>query len=337
MTAYSRRRSGEPDRVVVAVDFSAPSMAAATWVTQHVARGAEVVLVHVLHAPSMPGFLAGRYPPAQRERLIEAARAGAFARLRELSDSMATGPVWPEVRVGKPDEEIVRVAEEYGAGLVVVGRPATRAGVLGRIGTTAQRVLRRSPVPVLLAAGMPTRAPTRLLVAVDDSDMTGPVLDWGFALSDRFAAETTVMHVVSVPLFPAASVAAVGLGPTGVESPRRGPAEDERAVHDAEHWLAERLQASSKGGRITSAVVSGYVRPADAILAEAARRGAELIVVGSSGAGAVPRLLFGSVAEGALRGASCPVLVIVQPTDAIVDPAWPNAAARLPHAGSVPE
>jgi nucleotide-binding universal stress UspA family protein len=51
-----------------------------------------------------------------------------------------------------------------------------------------------------------------------------------------------------------------------------------------------------------------------------------LIVVGSRGAGAVPRLLFGSVAEGVLGGASCPVLVVVPPADAQGDDTATGAA-----------
>jgi universal stress protein E len=322
MTDGDRRRPGGPERIVVAVDFTEPSLAAAAWIAQHYARGAELVLVHVLHVPPAPRFLEGRY--ASRDRLVESARAGAETRLRELSASVATGLVWPEVRVGKPDEEIVRVATEYGAELVVVGRPATRSGVWARIGTTAQRVLRKSAVPVLLASGMPARAPSRLLVAVDDSDMTGMVLDSAARIAQRFSAEATVMHVVSVPLFSGGVTVGGGLALAEDHWSRPDDEEDERAVHDAERWLAARLRDVTNGDRMTPAVVSGPVRPSDAIVEEAERRGAELVVVGSSGAGAVPRLVFGSVAEGVLRGAPCPVLMVVPPAD----PGGESAAGR---------
>jgi nucleotide-binding universal stress UspA family protein len=317
------------ERIVVAVDFSEPSADAARWVARHFARGAELVLVHVLDVPPVPRFLEGRYPSAGR--LVETARTGAATRLRELSASIATGLVWPEVRVGKPDEEIVRVATEYGAGLVVIGRPAARAGVWRHIGTTAQRVLRRSPVPVLLAAGMPARGPSRLLVAVDDSDMTGPILHWGRLLAERFSAEATVLHVVSVPLFPGGTAVTGGV----LSSENDTPLEDELAVREAERWLAERVQGPARGSRMSPAVVAGQVRPAEAIVDEAARSGAELIVVGSRGAGAVPRLVFGSTAEGVLRGAPCPVLVVVPPTGAHGDAPIASAASSRSDAAAV--
>ena len=51
-------------------------------------------------------------------------------------------------------------------------------------------------------------------------------------------------------------------------------------------------------------------RPATAVLAEATTVGADLIVTGSRGAGPAKRVLLGSVAEGIVRGAACPVLVV---------------------------
>ena len=327
MAADARSGPGERERVVVAVDFSEGSVAAATWVAQHFARGAELVLVHVLHVPPVPRFLEGRYPSS--DRVVENARAGAMVRLRELTASIATGLIWPEVRVGVPDEEIVRVAAEYSAAVIVVGRPATRGGVWARTGTTAQRVLRRSSVPVLLAADVPSHAPARLLVAVDDSDMTDVVLGWGASLAKRFSAETTVVHVVSVPVFPEDIVTAAGLlsaAPDAVAP----LLDDGTAVREAERWLGERVRRIAPEQPPTLAVVPRPLSPVQAIIDEATRRGAELIVLGSRGAGAVPRFIFGSVAEGVLRGASCPVLV-VPPEDRRAEADPTNAAGSASH------
>jgi nucleotide-binding universal stress UspA family protein len=306
------------DRVVVSLDFSEPSMRAVEWVAQHFARGAELVLVHAIHLPTPPRFLAGRYPPA--ERLVEPARAGAERRLRELATSLATGLIWTEVRVGRPDEEIVRVAEEYRADLIVVGRPAPRAGLWGRLGTTAQRVLRRATVPVLLAAELPPRAPSRLLVGVDDSALTAPVLDWALLLAERFAAEAAVVHVVHPLDLDSGTVMTRGLAQAAADA-RGDPPIDDPALRDAERWIGEQLDrrlaaasVSSHRERIVPVAVEGLA--ARVLVEEAARRGAELLVVGSRGAGAAERLLLGSVAEAVLRDTPCPALVVVRPGDA---------------------
>jgi nucleotide-binding universal stress UspA family protein len=50
--------------------------------------------------------------------------------------------------------------------------------------------------------------------------------------------------------------------------------------------------------------------PVDAVLGEARRFGADVIVVGWRGLGAVRRLLMGSVSRGVVRGADCSVLVV---------------------------
>jgi nucleotide-binding universal stress UspA family protein len=307
------------DRVVVALDFSEPSIHAATWVAQHFASGAELVLVHVIHVPAPPRFLEGRYPPA--ERLVETARAGAELRLRELVRLHATGLTWTEVRVGEPDEEIVRVATEYRADLIVVGRPAPRAGVWGRLGTTAQRVLRRATVPVLLAAEVPARAPSRLLVGVDDSDLIDPVLGWTRFLIERFTADAVVMHVVHPMQFDRSTVTTRGLSRVAGSPGDESPIEDEPPIRDARRWLGEQIEdrldvspgGSSLRERVTLHAVEGL--PAAALVEEATGRGSELVIVGSRGAGTARRLLLGSVAEGVLRDSPCPVLVIVRQDD----------------------
>lgn len=55
------------------------------------------------------------------------------------------------------------------------------------------------------------------------------------------------------------------------------------------------------------AVTAG--RPADEICAEAARRGADMIVIATHGRTGLKHYLLGSVAESVVRQASCPVLV----------------------------
>ncbi len=54
------------------------------------------------------------------------------------------------VRPGDPRDEVIRVAEEVRADLIVIGSHSKRR--LFDIGSTAQTICRRSPVPVVLAA-----------------------------------------------------------------------------------------------------------------------------------------------------------------------------------------
>ncbi len=306
------KRGPHLERVLVAVDFSEPSIRAAEWIARHFARGAELVLMHAIHVPPPPRFFEGRYAPA--EPLIETARAGAELRLREIGSSIATGLVWTEVRVGRPDDEILRVAADYRADVIVIGRPATRQGLWGRLGTTAQRVVRRSSVPVLLAAEVPPGPPTRLLVGLDDSDLTDPVLDWTRLLVRRSPAEAVVMHVVHPLKFDHTSTLTHGLMRSAADALDTDAHSEDPPLREARHWLAERIGNEgmpSANGSMIPVAIEGL--PVEVLIGEVERRGADFIVVGSRGAGAAERLLLGSVAEGVLRDSRCPVLVVVRP------------------------
>jgi nucleotide-binding universal stress UspA family protein len=50
--------------------------------------------------------------------------------------------------------------------------------------------------------------------------------------------------------------------------------------------------------------------PGEAIIDAAQAEGADMIIVGSHGRGAVGRFLIGSVSDHVVRNASCPVLVV---------------------------
>lgn len=68
--------------------------------------------------------------------------------------------------------------------------------------------------------------------------------------------------------------------------------------------------ASARGLEVETELRWGF--PADEICRLAEERGAELIVIGSHGWGPARRLLFGSVSDGVLHHAPCPVLVVRQ-------------------------
>lgn len=289
-------------RVLVGVDFGEQSTAAAAWTARHLAPGGEMVLVHAVYVPEPPAFLRGMYPPT--DHVVDAARHGAEQQLRALSQAIATGLIWPEVRVGKPDQVIAQVAEEYSVDLVVLGRHTERPGVWVRFGSTPERVLRRSKVPVLLAVGAGAVAPRHLLVAVDGSEVTRDVLAWADYLMGRYGARATIVHVVA-PQPPTEHGASAG-GPFAGGEGTGGDVHP--TVRDATQWLETQRSTLSQPERAATAAVIGH--PAAEILAEAERCGSDLIVLGDRGAGTVERLLLGSVAEAVSRSAARAVLVV---------------------------
>jgi nucleotide-binding universal stress UspA family protein len=104
---------------------------------------------------------------------------------------------------------------------------------------------------------------------------------------------------------------------TGVVSRPIVPAKYPIAAWPALDEVVKRIAAGAKRVLVRRwpdaevAVVSGPT--AQAILAEAKRRRAGVIVVGARGHGALSRLLLGSVSRGVVREAICPVLVVKRP------------------------
>lgn len=88
------------DHILVGIDFSEPSFAAARWVARHVAPRARLVLAHVISIPAAPPIVRGRFP--RRELLVPTVREGADSRLRELARTLGTEQVDIVIREGAP-------------------------------------------------------------------------------------------------------------------------------------------------------------------------------------------------------------------------------------------
>ncbi len=288
------------DRVVVGVDFSEPSLAAGRWVARHFAANAELFLVHAVELPATPSFAPDLFHPWDREWADSEAEL-ARERLIELGELWDGARATPEVRFGRAAREIAAVAEERSADLVVVGEQGRRGLIWGRLGSTAERVVRCSPVPILLARGMPPAAPRRVLVPVDGGDLTPRLLAWARFLQEESGAALVALHVLSFDLY----------GRLSLISTEAKAREVERQAHEeAQRWLEEQARAASLDPeKILLQVRSGH--PSLEILAAARRHDSDLVVIGGRGAGAVARALLGSVVNAVLRGAACPVLVLV--------------------------
>ena len=156
--------------ILVAVDFSRTAARAARYAAHLFAPDAELVLLHVIDPPRRPRFVHDKLPPA--DVLEGIAREHAEGRMLEYRLERAhrrSGA--PAVRVGRPHR---RSCENVGRGWREPGRdrPARRSSAPSKfLGTTADRIARTSPVPVLVATNPTEHAPRRILVPVDDDDI----------------------------------------------------------------------------------------------------------------------------------------------------------------------
>jgi nucleotide-binding universal stress UspA family protein len=98
----------------------------------------------------------GRQVLQETEHLMkveeEAVRTAVEAKLRQYVQDIENAgvAVVRMVRPGDPHEEVIRVAEEIRADLIVIGSHSKRR--LFDIGSTAQTICKRSPVTVVMAA-----------------------------------------------------------------------------------------------------------------------------------------------------------------------------------------
>ena len=288
------------ETIVIGVDFSEAADAATQWTARYFAPDSYVRLVHVLSLDHPPRFLADRYPPP--ERLLEGLRAGVEKRLHDLAATLVSPGgdarrIETETRSGRPSDELVEAAHGASADLIAIGEHGQRPGIWRILGSTAERLVRISPVPVLLARLMVRSKPSRILVPIDDSETATTALSWGLFLARRFGADVTVLHVLSLTI----------LGHLHFVAP---PTKTNRVEHEVEEsartWIRGLLDELGGSAEISIA----YGEPRYEIFAAAKRLDAELIVVGSRGSGSVARTVLGSVATAVLRGVSCPVLIV---------------------------
>jgi nucleotide-binding universal stress UspA family protein len=217
----------------------------------------------------------------------------AVARARTLAanvgrpDITVTGTVLRGRRV----KEIAERARRERVDLLVVGRSRRRAtDVL--LHSLAERIVRRSPVPVLVVALDAGEAYRRPLAGIE-SGACLPALDIGLRTVGRGHPLVGVVH---------ADGGRVGR-PRRVTSAARRTS-GRRRVSDA---LAGFLRVAGGGARFAITVRPGH--PARVVLDEARRRGADLIALATGARRGLAHLLKPSIALEVLREASCDVLV----------------------------
>lgn len=121
--------------------------------------GLELHLVHVAPLESAYAALGmltvtDLVDPNLRDRLRESAGRDAYEVLDEQASRIgeAGGTVTKaHAEVGRPDVEIVRLAEELDAGLIVLGSSGSGPLKRANVGSVAESVVRHAHCPVLVA------------------------------------------------------------------------------------------------------------------------------------------------------------------------------------------
>jgi nucleotide-binding universal stress UspA family protein len=282
--------------VVVGFDGTSQSRLALDWAVDEAGR--RHLPLHLLLARDLP--LRGRAPVDDnlpRDPEAEAILAAGLERAHQLARDLL---VTTSVRHGAAGPVLVDVSRE--ASLVVVGTRGRGAFTSAMLGSTSIDLTAHAACPVIVVRSLPEVLPHRpgVVVGADGSQTSREAIGQAFLQAAERALPLTVVHAWQVDLAPAGELA------LDREDARRAIAEAERA-----------LAAESVAGwceKYPDVPVHQHVldaQPVQALVEHS--RGAELVVVGSRGRGGFQGLVLGSVSQGVLQHAHCPVMV-VRPT-----------------------
>lgn len=141
-----------------------------------------------------------------------------------------------------------------------------------------------------------------IIVAVDFSNATPKVLEAASGLAKAFGAGLRLFHVVE----PEPSYTAYGFTPDEFPALHAYQEEAKRRASQKLENLLEQVKANVPGA--TCQIAEGS--PLHALLDYVKESGADFVVLGSHGHGMIASLLLGSVAEGMVRKATVPTLIV---------------------------
>src|SRR5215213_7376465 len=283
-----------PEKVLLATDGSkGAALAARAAVDVCEGTGAQLHLVHAWHW--VPTARLGAFMRAESKRLgnehLEEGVKGV-----EGAGGFVAGAHLVE---GRAADEILDLAGQIGAGLIVIG--SRGLGPVGRIalGSVSEAVIHHSRWPVLLLRGEDSWPPERVIFGDDGSEAARAAGDLGASLCGRHGARAQVLH--AYPRLPEVDAEGRGFDPRIVDDELRRA---ERTLLERSRELESRFGSRPK--------VRLVVGDAAASLLEAAEEDAPertLVAVGSRDLGTIGRMRLGSVSTKVVHAAKGPVLV----------------------------
>jgi nucleotide-binding universal stress UspA family protein len=308
--AKPRERALQIKTILVPLDFSRASMQALKYAIPLAEEfEATIHLVHVQPADELTAISrAGGL-------MLNCADAIALMQDRLNEVQRKQDRFWPDnchVVSGRPFEQICKLAREIEADLIVL--PTRGLSRLKHVilGSTAERVVRYAPCPVLVLRGAKYKSITwngatgtarfklrKILVPVDFSKCSVAGVKYAARLAKDTGAVLRLLHVV-FPYAQAFAMDRVGADVTPLIKTAKATAREE---------MGELTRLSILAGvpceteiRTGSAI--------DEICGETSRDDIDLVVTSTHGRTGFKRAVIGSVAEHVVRYAECPVIIV---------------------------
>jgi nucleotide-binding universal stress UspA family protein len=292
-------------KILVTTDFSNQALPAVRYALAFgSALGASVTLLHVIE-PASPMAGMESLVLARTDSEVEAL-AGQELEALARRESKGNVKMTTMVRSGKPFHEIALVAGERRADLIVIATHGHTGLERVMLGSTAERVVRHAPCPVLTipTRNLPKRAKPaaplklkKILVPIDFSSLSKDALPYALLLAGHADAELVLVHIVEK--YPMESLL--------------GPVTNELTVpwiKQAEANLEDMASDLIKTARVKAKAMVQHGAPFEAICDAAKTVGADMIVLTTHGYTGLRHVWLGSTAERVVRHAPCPVMVV---------------------------
>lgn len=274
--------------VVVGVDGSAASDLAVRWAAaQAELMKRPVRLVHCATSPVLP--IIEDEDIAQQRVCDDDVLRSAVALMHQVAADVDVTPEHVEHLATGVGETLLERCEA--ADLLVVGAVGhgRLAGLV--LGSVSQFVVRNAPIPVAVVRSAVEPVTRRVVVGYDGSDSAEQALDLALAGAAASGGPVTVIQVWNGPGY---------VMPRPVDAAWRQEHQQEALERSLAAWREKypdvRLVAEAIPGHPTHVLASASLHAA-------------AIVVGASGRRPVTETLLGSVAQGILSHAQCPVVV----------------------------
>ncbi len=307
----------EINNIVIGFDFSAQATEALKTALEIGAKSDAVV--HIMTA--LPGHLdrdvlkaATSGATARRDQLFskEALMENLEARLSDIVqklDPEKKTKVTCEVSAEKPFQALTGLCELHHADLLMVGDTGMDAMERFLVGSTSQKLVRKSRWPVMVAKNDKPWPPRNILCPVDFSSASRRALGWAGELAGLYGAHVHVLHVHEV--VPTAYMEVYGIHPE--------PTHEQILVQQTH--IMEKMEAfcdisDMKGVAWTPHIESGRI--SHCIEDVVKKTDADLMCMGSVGRTGLGNMLIGNTAERVMRGLPCSLLT-VKPDDFVLN------------------
>lgn len=255
---------------------------------------AAVHVVHVIDVEAVDAELDG----AQRDRLhqpLERRGHEAVDRFYERATDQGID-VTQNLLEGRPSRTILEYVDDHDIDLIVMGTHGHSGPESTRLGSTTERVISATRVPVL-AVPKPVDTSNgfdRIVIATDGSDIAEDAADRGIDIAAEYNASVSVIYVIDTEIYGRkdAPRSIIGLLREGGEN----------AVATVTDEVKDR------GLRVNTDLLRG--EPTEEIVEYADGAGADLVVLGTRGRGGAPDAILGSTTARVLRRTSRPILAV---------------------------